>query len=375
MIIRNVEIFPVSFRLTESYATAYETTSEVHNVVCRIETKAGLVGWGNAAPDPYVMGETSTSVVQAIDQQLGPALLGEDATRIHYLHAKLSEAVPGNYAAKAGLNIALYDLLGKRAGLPLYQLLGCYRRKILTSVTIGIAPPEETVRRAVALAGGGFKALKLKGGRGWGGGVGRGGGGRGGVGIEFLEQPTRAEQLSSLQEVTARSRIPIMADETVLSSTDTFRVAAHYYADHINIKLMKAGGLTNAMRMNIIAEAGEIETMAGCMDESVISIAAAAHFAVAFRNVHYADLDGHLDLDRDVARGGIVIEDGFVIPVDRPGLGLGGGLEKSHGPLGGLLRGPWQVGVVRLDGSEGACLQRRPRSVRAGKGVPHVAWS
>jgi len=140
-----------------------------------------------------------------------------------------------------------------------------------------------------------------------------------GVGIEFLEQPTRAEQLSSLQEVTARSRIPIMADETVLSSTDTFRVAAHYYADHINIKLMKAGGLTNAMRINIIAEAGEIETMAGCMDESVISIAAAAHFAVAFRNVHYADLDGHLDLDRDVARGGIVIEDGFVIPVDRPG--------------------------------------------------------
>jgi L-alanine-DL-glutamate epimerase-like enolase superfamily enzyme len=351
MIIRRVEIFPVSFRLTESYATAYETTSEVHNVVCRIETKAGLVGWGNAAPDPYVTGETSTSVVQAIDEQLGPALLGEDATRIHYLHATLSEALPGNYAAKAGLNIALYDLLGKRAGLPLYQLLGCYRRKILTSVTIGIAPPEETVRRAVALAGRGFKALKLKGGRDWEEDVERvrrvreavgkemllrldANQGYGveealsliqaleGVGIEFLEQPTRAEQLSSLQEVTARSRIPIMADETVLSSTDSFRVAAHYYADHINIKLMKAGGLTNAMRINIIAEGGEIETMAGCMDESVISIAAAAHFAVAFRNIHYADLDGHLDLDRDVARGGIVIEDGFVIPVDRPGLGL-----------------------------------------------------
>src|SRR3989337_1647346 len=174
MIIRNVEIFPVSFRLTESYATAYETTSEVHNVVCRVETKAGLVGWGNAAPDPCVMGETSTSVVQASDQQLGPALLGEDAARIHYLHAKLSEAVPGNYAAKAGLNIALYDLLGKRAGLPLYQLLGCYRRKILTSVTIGIAPPEETVRRAVALAGGGFKTPQLQRGPGLGGGCGAG---------------------------------------------------------------------------------------------------------------------------------------------------------------------------------------------------------
>lgn len=351
MIIQKIEVFPVTFHLTESYATAYETISEVHNVVCRIETQTGLVGWGNAAPDLHVTGETSASVLQTIQDHLAPVLRGEDATRLHYLNAKLSETLPGNYAAKASLNIALYDLLGKRAGLPLYQLLGYYRRKILTSVTIGITPPEETVRRAVALVKRGFQALKLKGGRDWEEDVERVRKVREvvgeeiylrldanqgydvgealkliqaleGVGIEFLEQPTRAEQLYSLQEVTARSKIPIMADETVLTSKDTFQVAAHSYADHINIKLMKAGGLTNALRINIVAEAGEIETMVGCMDESVISIAAAAHFAVAFKNVHYADLDGHLDLDRDVARGGITIEDGFVIPVDAPGLGI-----------------------------------------------------
>jgi len=351
MSIRKIETYPVSFRLTESYTTAYEKTSEVHNVVCRIETGTGLVGWGNAAPDLHVTGETATSVVHAIHEHLAPALIGEDAMRLHYLNAKLGEALPGSSAAKAGLNIALYDLAGKRAGLPLYQLLGWYRRKILTSVTIGISPPDETVTRAVALVRRGFKALKVKGGQNWEVDVERvrkvreavgkeillrldANEGYGveealrliealeEVGIEFLEQPTRAEQLHSLQEVTARSKIPIMADETVLSSRDTFRVAAHDYADHINIKLMKAGGITNAVRINLVAEAGEIETMAGCMDESVISIAAAAHFAVSFRNVHYADLDGHLDLDRDVARGGITIEDGFVIPVDAPGLGV-----------------------------------------------------
>jgi L-Ala-D/L-Glu epimerase len=351
MIIRKIDVFPVTFRLSESYATAYETVSEVANVICRIETQTGLVGWGNAAPDLHVTGETSASVVRAIHERLAPALLGEDVMQLHYLNAKLGEAVSGNFAAKAGLNIALYDLLGKRAGLPLYRLLGFYRRKLLTSVTIGILPPDETIRRAVALVGRGFKALKIKGGRHWEEDAERvrrvrevvgkaillrldANQGYGveealkliqaleGVRIEFLEQPTRAEQLHSLQEVTARSKIPIMADETVLGFTDTFQVAAHYYADHINIKLMKAGGLTNAIRINIVAEAGEIETMAGCMDESVISIAAAAHFAVAFRNVHYADLDGHLDLDRDVARGGVTIEDGFVVPADAPGLGV-----------------------------------------------------
>lgn len=351
MIVQKIEVFPVTFHLTEGYETAYETVSEVHNVICRVETQTGLVGWGNAAPDAYVTGETAASVLQTIRDYLTPALLGEDATRVHYLNGKLGEAIHGNYAAKAALNIALYDLLGKRAGLPLYKLLGFYRRKMLTSVTIGITSPAETVQRALALVKRGFKALKLKGGRNWEEDVERMRKVREVVGkdillrldanqgydvqealkviqaleavrIEFLEQPTQAQHLSSLQEVTARSKIPIMADETVLSSTDTFRAATHAYADHINIKLMKAGGLTNAMRINIIAEAGEIETMAGCMDESVISIAAAAHFAVAFRNVHYADLDGHLDLDRDVARGGITIEDGFIIPVDAPGLGI-----------------------------------------------------
>jgi L-alanine-DL-glutamate epimerase-like enolase superfamily enzyme len=113
-----------------------------------------------------------------------------------------------------------------------------------------------------------------------------------------------------------------MADETVLGTKDSFRVAAHYHADHINIKLMKAGGITNAVKVNAVAEAGDLETMVGCMDESVLSIAAGAHVAVAFRNVHYADLDGHLDLAGDPARGGATIRDGYIIPADAPGLGV-----------------------------------------------------
>lgn len=136
--------------------------------------------------------------------------------------------------------------------------------------------------------------------------------------IEFVEQPVAATDLEALQEVCRRSPIPVMADESVLSAADVLKTPAPL----VNLKLMKTGGITGALKANAVAEARGIRAMVGCMDESRISMAAAAHFALAMNNVVYADLDGHIDIIDDVAAEGILIEDGFVEISRDAGLGL-----------------------------------------------------
>jgi L-alanine-DL-glutamate epimerase-like enolase superfamily enzyme len=143
-----------------------------------------------------------------------------------------------------------------------------------------------------------------------------------GTDIEILEQPTPADYLYSLKEVTAQCPVPIMADETVLTLRDSLKLIRLEIADMINIKLMKIGGITNAIKANIFAELAEIPVMIGCMNESMAAMAAGVHFACAFKNIAYADLDSALDFKHDVVKGGASYKDGFVIPSEEPGLGI-----------------------------------------------------
>jgi L-alanine-DL-glutamate epimerase-like enolase superfamily enzyme len=113
-----------------------------------------------------------------------------------------------------------------------------------------------------------------------------------------------------------------MADESALSSEDIFNLAAHGFADMVNLKLMKNGGITGAMQATAVAAAGKLPVMLGCNDESRISIAAAVHLACALPGVQYADLDGAFDIVDDVAAGGFELKDGYIIPSNKPGLGV-----------------------------------------------------
>ena len=113
-----------------------------------------------------------------------------------------------------------------------------------------------------------------------------------------------------------------MADETALTLKDSVKLLKHEIADMINIKLMKIGGLTNAIKANMLAELADVPIMVGCMNESMAAMSAGVHFACAFRNVQYADLDSALDFVNDVAKGGARYEKGFVIPLEEPGLGV-----------------------------------------------------
>jgi len=352
MQITSIKTIPLELKLKEPFSIANETVDVGENVFIKIETDKGITGWGCATPDS-VTSETIQSVLNAYNSSLKDFLIGKDPTRINLLNEVIEEKIKGNPSLKAGLNMAFYDILGKKAEIPLFRLLGGYREKIETSVTIGINPVDIMVERSKDFVRDGFTCLKVKCGMDQNQDIEAVLAIRDAVGkdikirldanegytveqtlnviltlenmgadIEFLEQPTPAIYLYALKEITAQCPVPIMADETALTLIDSLKAVKMKIADMINIKLMKIGGITNAMKANTFAELAEIPVMIGCMNESMAAMAAGVHFACAFKNVEYADLDSALDFEEDVVKGGTTYKDGFVIPSDKPGLGI-----------------------------------------------------
>ncbi len=143
------------------------------------------------------------------------------------------------------------------------------------------------------------------------------------IDIEFIEQPMPAEQVEELRGLPEEVRVRVAADEMLLHESHALDLVAPPAACGIfNIKLMKCGGVRPAGRIAAIAETSGVDLMWGCMDESIVSISAALHAALASPATRYIDLDGSLDLARDVVSGGFVLEDGFMTVNGRPGLGL-----------------------------------------------------
>ena len=343
---------PVELPLKEPFVIANETVDSAENVFIRLETDTGLIGWGCATPDS-VTNETNETVMKIFNSTLRDILLNHDPIRIHAINEIVEEKIKDHPAAKAGVNIALYDLLGKNAHMPLYKLLGGYRDKIETTVTIGINSVDAMIEKSKEWVNQGFHCLKIKCGMDPDHDIEAVMGIRSAVGpniklrldanegytlekalkiietleklgadIEILEQPTPAKYLYALKEITAQCPVPIMADETAFTLRDSLKLIKMEIADMINIKLMKIGGITNAYKANIFAELADIPVMIGCMNESMGAMAAGVHFACALKNVQYADLDSVLDFPTDIVKGGATYKDGYVIPSENPGLGI-----------------------------------------------------
>lgn len=343
------EAWRVSMPLAEPYEIAHEAFERADNVFLRLVPDHGPAGYGCAAPDLGVTGETADTVLAALEE-VEPLIRGADPLARNRLLARLKPRLAGHPAARAAIDVALHDLLGKVAGLPLWRLLGGYRSRMRTSITIGVLPEAETVERASARVAEGFRCLKLKGGRdpdldasrvravraavgpsielrfdanqGYSvDGALRFVAGVRGARVELLEQPTPSAEPALLGRVSRAVAMPVMADESLLSLGDAFRLARKDHADMVNVKLMKVGGLTDAMAVDSVARAAGLEVMVGCMDESALAIAAGLAFALARPNVAYADLDGHLDLVGDPAAGVVTLRGGVLHPSPRPGLG------------------------------------------------------
>jgi L-alanine-DL-glutamate epimerase-like enolase superfamily enzyme len=164
MKIKTIEAWQVKMRLSEPYTIAYETISSADTVFIRIRTDKGINGYGCAAPDLQVTGETAGSVLVACEDIIIPSIKGSDPLRTAFLLQRIKKSLQSQPSAVAMVDMALYDILGKTAGLPLYKLLGGFRTSMKTSITIGIMPVEETVKKAKEFIKRGFKSLKIKGG-------------------------------------------------------------------------------------------------------------------------------------------------------------------------------------------------------------------
>lgn len=349
--ITQIEAWPVKMPLREPYTIAYETIASATNVFLRLETNKDLIGYGCAAPDLQITGETPESVLQTIENVITPAIKGSDPLRPAMLLERLKPYLQTRPSALAAVDMALYDLLGKAAGLPLWKLLGGFRDRIKTSVTIGILPVNDTLEEARKWLTGGFKCLKIKGGLDVEEDIERVLKIRELAGkhielrfdanqgytveqslkfveavhpakLELIEQPTPKGQPDLLGRVTSNVPIPVMADESLMNLRDAFRLARRELVDMVNVKLMKVGGISEALHINSVARAAGLEVMVGCMDEAALGIAAGLHFALARPNVAYADLDGHLDLIEDPSDGAVIVRNGYLCPTKLSGLGF-----------------------------------------------------
>ncbi len=351
MKIVRTEAVPVTLAMNEPYEIAYETVSETTNLFLRLETSSGIIGYGCAAPDEPVTGETASILIQDIESAVVPLLKGSDPLRRTRLMQQLRIHLKNRPSLLASVNMALLDILGKTCGLPMWKILGGFRDRIKTSVTIGILPEKETLERAVYWKERGFRSLKLKGGLDVASDAVRLIRVREVVGkamelrfdanqgfsveeslrfvnetrkarLELMEQPTPKGAPELLRRVTRKVSIPVMADESLMTLRDAFRIARGDLADMVNIKLMKVGGIDEALQINSVAKAAGLEAMVGCMDESALAIAAGLHFALASPNVLYADLDGHMDLKNDPAAGAVILRKGTLFPTEAAGLGI-----------------------------------------------------
>ena len=307
-------------------------------------TRDGITGWGEMSPG-------KTEGVDSVDaaQRILENFLNQDIEHlsIHQVYdLAIEQKMPA--CALAGLDIALWDWLGKKAGLPLYQMLGISKPTVPTSVTIGINPPE-VVRERVPLLmeGTGVKSLKIK--------LGSPEGieadkemyqqvvdsttkydvnlrvdANGGWSTDdaihmmkwiadrnadYIEQPLKEGQESELPRLFKNRPLPIYVDESCRSSSDIPGFAD--CVDGVNLKLMKCGGITEALRIIAVARAFGLKTMIGCMGESSMSISAAAAITGLLDHV---DLDSHLNLDPDPCSGAQLV-DGIMMPNDLPGHG------------------------------------------------------
>ncbi len=350
MKITSIEYFRLNMPLAIPYTIAYETVNKATNIILKINTDKGITGWGCAAPDIEVTGETPEDVISNIETIIKELLINQSPFQIARMVYQLKQLCPKASSTWAMVDIALHDLMARKAKLPLYQMLGGFRNEIPTSITIGILPLNETIEQGHYYLKKGFTIIKVKGGLNLDEDIEKIMKLREKCGnefllrydanqgytpaesiefinrtksakIEILEQPTKQKHEAHLGEVTQSIEIPVMADESIKTLKDAFRLASNDLIDMINIKIMKVGGILTSQHISSVAKAAGLEVMVGCIDECALGISAGLHFALSRPNIEYADLDGHLDLLEDPFVDLFELKNGILYPSNFYGLG------------------------------------------------------
>ncbi len=335
MRIVDIKITEESIPLKTPFITALRRVDAAQFIQVKLRTDDGLCGIGEAPPTKAITGEDMESITSTIRDSIAPRLFHRPFQSMDEAQVLLHESCKGNSSAKAAIDIALYDLFSQQAGQPLYAYLGGSEHPVKTDVTISLNDPQTMAADAGKAVKNGFDILKVKVGAKDGKDIERIRAVRkavpeasllidanqawnetetlevieaiGDLNITLIEQPVPAEQLESMQCITTKSSIPILADESVFTLEDAKKAIETKAANMINIKLMKCGGIYKAIEVIRLCEANGIECMLGSMLEGPTSIAAAAHLAMVYpRTICCLDLDSPL-LYRSVPKKSPVI--------------------------------------------------------------------
>src|SRR5579864_2083122 len=354
MKITRIEAFAIHAPRSHRFAAARAVLTHSDFALVSIETDEGITGYGEVSSALYYY-RLGPSHAYDINAYLGPALIGQDPLMIPALVELMDQVLSGGRQAKSGVEMALWDIAGKAAGLPVYRLLGGKARAAVPlNWTIGFGEPEESAAEAACyVTQHGMRSIRLK--------IGRpddidarscaavrkelGPGFPMRVDaneyyrsakqaiqairrieecdLQFVEQPLAAHDLEGHAEVRAAVGTPIALDESIQSPRDAIAAVRARAGDVFNVYVSESGGLLRAQQIVAIAEAAGIPCLIGTMGELQIASAAAAHLAVACANLPFTcDLVGPLRYDESIICETLRIEDGLLYPPDAPGLGI-----------------------------------------------------
>lgn len=353
MKISAIKIYPLSLPVKKTIKMARQTVTKAETLVLKIESDEGISGFGEAAVALHVSGETLASMSYVIDRFIAPTLIGEDPFDIEKVNLMLDKMLAYNYGSRAAVDIALYDLVCRAVGIPLYKFLGGRMRKEVR-ITWHLANANYDADMEEASRGWdlGFEVMKLK------------------VGtsdsqqelktleglrnkfenvdlrldanqsltlanaipyikkaepfnITFFEQPLYYRYLEGMAKVCAAVNVPIAADEGIFTADDVLKNFEAKSADVISLKLMKAGGITGVLKAAHVCQVlGLPIHVAAKIAETSIATAAAIHLGVCFPMLDYdCGTTNHYLLD-DIVEEPLIPIKGRMQPPDKPGLGV-----------------------------------------------------
>ncbi len=350
MKIQKIEIFKGTVFYKSPFRISLGSSEQSDEVAIKMYGDNGIIGLGEASPASHIIGETQETAIAA-SRVIASSLIGLDTDDLSSLFDKIDHSILRNTSAKAAFDMALYDLVSKERNIPLTNLLGKYHQKIETDVTIGIMDINSAVKKGEQLKNNGIRRIKMKVGNDINEDLARVEAVKNAVGnnieifidanqawkpkeaivnikkfenigISLVEQPVIAYDIDGLAFVRKNTSSLIMADEAVHSPEDAIKVVKKEAADMINIKLMKSGGIHNAIKIANISEAAGIPNMVGCMMEGSIAIAAGIHFSLSTKNVAFVDLDSDIDMKNTLTGGAMLpLKNGYRMHDSSPGLG------------------------------------------------------
>lgn len=351
MKIEKIEVFLVRFPLKVPFIVSYHHYDDMPSVIVKMTTACGLVGYGEAVSDEHVTGESAESTVSLLRHLLGPLMIGKNPINLEIIHDEMDRAIRGVPAAKASLDIACHDLIGKKLNQPIYELIGGrYHDSFPVTHVLSIGEPEKMANEARFQVEQGYTAIKMKVGVDIVSDVERVKTVRGAIGpnvpirvdvnqgwvnaaktvqamrllepygIDWVEQPVKADDFEGMVEVKHKTSVPLMMDEGIRGFDEMRRLTMMQAAHKANIKLMKCGGIYPAKKLVHMAEMSGIECQIGSMVESSIASSAGFHVAFSSKNVQSVELTGPLRFSEDV--GNLTYDLPFISLNDRPGLGI-----------------------------------------------------